>query len=79
MTKPKRQPFRNDSPRAIATLEIPCMADPMLFRRWEDMPPKARKEFEKNGPIPCEGGGVPGEWCLGCRFVGEVSREVDTP
>lgn len=57
-----------DEPRAEADIRFKCHADPVLFKPWEEMPKKAQNEFTRNGPIPCEGGGVPGEWCLQCRF-----------
>lgn len=66
--------FRKKQPRSERLLSCRCFADPVLFRQWEHMPQEARDEFKNNGPIPCEGGGVPGEWCAGCRF-GRVESE----
>lgn len=58
--------YRNNNARAKATLVAECYADPCLFRA--DLTRDEMNEFVVNGPIPCEGGGVPGEWCDGCRF-----------
>ncbi len=68
--------FYQDEPRQIGTIDFECHAKPELFLAWDDMSKAAQKEFTKNGPIPCEGGGVPGEWCATCRF-GRVKRDAD--
>jgi hypothetical protein len=60
--------FRQSKPRRQTDVRCQCFADPVLFVGWEKMPDSARNEFNQNGPIPCEGGGLPGEWCQGCRF-----------
>lgn len=68
--------FRQKLPRQTAIMIYQCFAKPVLFLPWDDMPKTAQREFKKNGPIPCEGGGMPGEWCLNCRFGAvEVSEE----
>jgi hypothetical protein len=64
----EKQPFRQKKPRASSAVRCDCHAKPVLFRPWEKMPEAAKREFKINGPIPCEGGGIPGEWCAGCRF-----------
>lgn len=73
--------FRLKIARETTTILITaeCFADPVLFLDWDEMPLGARGEFEVRGPIPCEGGGVPGEWCEQCRF-GNVGfdREYDS-
>lgn len=69
--------FRKKEPRAKAEMEAICYADPILFLSFDDMPKAAQKEFSKHGSIPCEGGGVPGEWCRGCRFGGVETVEVE--
>lgn len=63
--------FRQKTARAESDVRCQCFAKPVLFLAWEKLPKSARDEFTNNGPIPCEGGGVPGAWCSGCRF-GEV-------
>lgn len=60
--------FFTDEPRDDADFRIECHADPELFLDWDDLSKEAKKEFEKNGTIPCEGGGVIGLFCDGCRF-----------
>jgi hypothetical protein len=55
-------------PRAWAVVLFECHARDSLFGPWEDMTAADRNEFIENGPIPCEGGGVPGSWCENCRF-----------
>lgn len=68
--------FRLDHPRLSTKVVCHCYASPELFLRWEDTSPEAKLEFEQNGSIPCEGGGLPGEWCCGCRF-GELEEPED--
>jgi hypothetical protein len=63
--------WREKTPRYEKTVIYQCFASQKLFGDWDDLSTAARKEFVTNGPIPCEGGGVPGEWCANCRF-GEV-------
>lgn len=65
-------------PRSVVLVRVACHAAPGLFLPWERMTVAAQREFETNGPIPCEGGGAPGEWCAGCRF-GEINepRPID--
>lgn len=68
MAKKTKIPFRLTQIRDSADLQAQCYADLVLFEPWDKMTEDARDEFTKNGPIPCEGGGVPGEWCADCRF-----------
>ena len=68
--------FKLDTPGRETSVDCSCYADPVLFLPWDDLPARAKKEFEKNGGIPCEGGGLPGPWCADCRF-GEVSTPND--
>ena len=61
--------LKNKPARAVSTIEFRCHASPALFRKkWEELSDGAKREYETNGTMPCEGGGVPGEWCLRCRF-----------
>lgn len=60
--------FTQKKPRREMNVRCQCFAKPILFIGWDNMPADAKEEFETNGPIPCEGGGLPGEWCAGCRF-----------
>lgn len=69
--------FRIKEPRAKSTLEAECYAHPRLFLPYEQLNKAERREFDTNGPIPCEGGGTPGEWCNGCRFGGLQTIEVE--
>ena len=69
--------FLQRKPRLSATVLCECYASPILFEPWYQMPEAARQEFEINGPIPCQGGGVPGEWCAGCRFGKVHEPEVE--
>ena len=54
-----------------------CHADPAMFLPWEKLPEEFIQEITANGSIPCEGGGLPGEWCGGCRFGEELDRNHD--
>ena len=69
----KKSRYRQTRPRSIAMLTVECFAAPALFKPWEKMTAGQQNEFAANGPIPCEGGGLPGEWCAGCRF-GKISE-----
>lgn len=73
----KANPFRQKAPRCTATVRCQCFAKSVLFLSWESMPEEARVEFKENGPIPCEGGGVPGEWCGDCRFGKVRAPEIE--
>jgi len=72
----KRIPFRLATARRQTDTRVECFADPELFKPWGEMSSKAKQEFDVNGPIPCEGGGLPGLWCDGCRF-GHVNEPDD--
>lgn len=60
--------FRIETPRATTVVRCHCHAAPELFLPWEMLSKSAKAEFGENGGIPCEGDGMPGEWCSGCRF-----------
>lgn len=66
--KSAKRPFLLSKPRLSTNVRCDCHADAELFLPWEKLSTAAKREFSKNGPIPCEGGGMPGEWCVGCRF-----------
>lgn len=68
MAKQKPNPFRMTTPTRATRIECTCFADPVLFLDWDEVPAEAQNEISVNGPIPCEGGGLPGEWCQDCRF-----------
>lgn len=67
--------FRQLRARRVTITRAECFAKPVLFQPWDDMPKAAQREFETNGPIPCEGGGLPGPWCGDCRFGSVESPE----
>ena len=69
-------PYRQSLPRRITVVRCECFADPVLFLPWDQMPVDVQQEFRVNGSIPCEGGGLPGDWCAGCRF-GKVHNPED--
>ena len=68
--------FKQKTPRCESNVRCQCLAKPVLFLDWDKMPKSAQQEFTKNGPIPCEGGGVPGPWCEECRFGKVLEPEV---
>ena len=68
--------FRQESPRRITLWEAQCYGMPELFVPWESMSEEAKNEFEENGGVSCEGSGVPGPWCIGCRF-GEMEEVTE--
>lgn len=63
-------PYRTATPCRILiyTVTAACCADPRLAVPWEAMGEAEQDEFAQHGPIPCDGGFMPGEWCGGCRF-----------
>ena len=69
--------YRKTTKRATAEIVADCFADPRLFVGWDKMTDAERNEFTVNGPIPCEGGGIPGTWCDGCRFGEVVNVDVE--
>ena len=60
------------------TFEASCFIDPALVKPWEAYTEAERDEFEAHGPIPCEGGFLPGLWCEDCRF-GKCSPMEEEP
>lgn len=69
--------FIRPTPRSTCNQDFHCYAANELFLPWDQLSQRAKDEFDNNGPIPCEGGGVPGPWCDNCRFgsIGEPDVE----
>lgn len=68
--------YRKRTVRATAEITIECYADPVLFE--PELTANLINYFRLNGPIPCEGSGVPGIHCHGCRFCESTSEaEID--
>lgn len=65
--------YLRDEPRAEVEITFQCFAAPELFTPLFDDLPKDAQDAFSNGTLvmPCEGGGVPGEWCSSCVFGGE--------
>jgi hypothetical protein len=61
--------------RRESDVTFQCFGKPELFGTYEQMTEAAKEEFRKNGPIPCEGGGRPGFWCVDCRFAEVVEHD----
>ncbi len=72
---PVKSKFRLKTIRRETSSIAECYASPDLFVDWDKASKAAKNEFEVNGPIPCEGGGLPGFWCEGCRFGGLLPPE----
>lgn len=66
-----------DDIRAYAVLRFNCHAREGYFLPWEDIPQDIKDELDRNGGIPCEGEGAPGDWCTRCRF-GSYERLEDS-
>ncbi|MHA2063398.1 MAG: hypothetical protein ACXABY_03350 [Candidatus Thorarchaeota archaeon] len=68
--------YRLEEPREtrIVLFDCYCYIHPDLLQPSKKLTEAHWKEFEENGSIPCEGGGVPGERCDACRF-GVVERD----
>jgi hypothetical protein len=64
--------------------EIP---DEYLGDTWDDLPDEIKTIIDKQGGLPCDGGGVPGRWCHEttnianygnkCHWAGEWGVEDD--
>lgn len=65
--KPIKPPLTKDS-RSDTIIKFSCHAPAYYFLATEVVPKKCWDEIRSNGPLPCSGGGVPGEWCMRCRF-----------
>lgn len=62
--------------REEVTITIGCTAPDEMFPdsgEWDDIPPEIQDEIPDGG-LPCDGGGVPGVWCLRCKY-GQVDDE----
>lgn len=63
-------------PRYI--MEIECGAGTtILGGEWEDVPEADRLIITKQNGLPCDGGGVPGRWCLRCHYVKVEEETLD--
>jgi hypothetical protein len=50
-------------------MRITCsIPDVYLEGAWEDIPEADQKIIEKQHGLPCDGGGMTGEWCLRCKW-----------
>lgn len=60
----------------IYTETIECTAPLVIFTEasCEDIPLAYREIIDDQNGLPCDGGGVPGRWCVRC-FWGEVYSE----
>jgi hypothetical protein len=67
--------MRQEKVRRESDVTFQCFGKPELFGPYEKMTEAAKEEFENNGPIPCEGGGRPGFWCVGCRFAEVIEND----
>ncbi len=67
----------NETGDRLARITIRCDAPFGLFLEWKDVPEEIKAELDKNGPIPCEGTGNLGWWCLQCRFKGADLEKDD--
>lgn len=47
-----------------------CGAPEVLFGEWDDVPSDLKEQVDKQNGLPCDGGGVPGEWCSDCQWDG---------
>lgn len=70
--------YRQADPREEMNLYCACHADPVLFTPdFEELPEELQTAFNTGSlKIPCEGGGVPGEWCGDCTFG--VTEHMET-
>ena len=61
--KPAWAKFKLKKPRKETEVVFQCFADSRMFvRNFEDMP-KGMQLIFKEISLPCDAGGVPGEWC----------------
>ena len=58
----------------------------VLDSEWENIPDEHKKIINEQGGLPCDGGGVPGDWCLcvskgfgKCRYLKGVEKYDGDP
>ena len=51
----------------VIVIDITCKLSQKYFKAWKYLTAKQRAAFE-NHPTRCDGGGVIGTWCKGCKF-----------
>ena len=58
------------------TKTIECTAPLVVFteQNYEDIPEAYRYVIDAQNGLPCDGGGVPGNWCRRC-FWGAIYNE----
>ena len=61
--------FKTDVARQSKEIIIECHAVEGMFKpEFSDMPQELQTAFKDDLTIPYHGGGVPGMWCIACRF-----------
>ena len=62
--------------RRTVTISYECGGPPELFGPEDDIPQELW-DLIPNG-LNCDGGGVPGSWCIGCRWrIPEVEEDEE--
>ena len=64
--------------RRTALVRVTCVAPDVIFtaEHFADIPAKYRRTIANMNGLPCDGGGVPGEWCIKCRCPFSQAEEV---
>ncbi len=60
--------FFRDAPREVTHWVYACHADPGFFGDERTMSEAHRMDLQTHNGLPCDGSGIPGPWCVDCRF-----------
>ena len=65
---------RTEHPRAVCLITVSCCCPPGFFSthpnsRQNEPGLSVQEDLARHGPLICERAGIPGDWCLDCRFV----------
>lgn len=81
--KPEELNPEDEQVRAFdKTNGVACIAPQVIFsENWADIPAEDREIISRQKGLPCDGGGVPGEWCQkwrartsGCHYSRKIKR-----
>jgi hypothetical protein len=69
--------------RSTITIEtrIECYAPDEIFtiENYDDIPADLRAQIEEMHGLACDGGGVPGKWCIAKRCLWHKATEEEIP
>lgn len=71
-------PALKKSPAPIRLILAECRAPARIFGEWEEMTPRDQALIHEQHGLPCDGGGVPGVWCVS-RCYWSHTETIDNP